>query len=81
LQGWLFVFAPLFLLGSRKFESTYSHNVTADIPITKKTRSDLILIRNMSNAMANRIVAIVIITSQRCAKFMLGHPLLLYDNF
>jgi hypothetical protein len=70
LQGW-FVASALFLLGARNAESTYNHNVIAAIPITKKIRSDLILIRKISKAMANRIVEIVIITSQRCTKFML----------
>jgi hypothetical protein len=71
LHGWFLASAIFFLLGARNLESTYIHNVIAEMPITKKIRSDLILIRKISKAMANRIVAIVIITSQRCAKFML----------
>ncbi|MFL6308689.1 MAG: hypothetical protein ACJ70T_01670 [Nitrososphaera sp.] len=41
------------------------------MPITKKIRSDLILIRKISSAMAKRIIAIVIITSQRSVKSIL----------
>jgi hypothetical protein len=71
VHGWLFALAPLLLWGAKNLASTTIHNVTADIPITKKIRRDLILIRKISNAMANRIVAIAIITSQRCVKSML----------
>jgi hypothetical protein len=61
----------LFLWGAKNLASTTIHKVTADMPITKKIRGDLILIRKISSAMAKRIVAIVIITSQRCIKSIL----------
>jgi hypothetical protein len=71
VQGWLFALPLLLLWGAKNLASTTIHNVTADMPITKKIRSDLILIRKISNAMANRIVAIAIITNQRCVKSIL----------
>jgi hypothetical protein len=71
MQGWLFALPLLLLWGAKNLASTTIHKVTADMPITKKIRSDLILIRKISNAMANRIVAIAIITNQRCVKSIL----------
>jgi hypothetical protein len=72
VQGWLFVLPLLLLLwGAKNLASTTIHKVTPDMPITKKIRSDLILIRKISSAMAKRIVAIAIITSQRCVKSIL----------
>jgi hypothetical protein len=71
VQGWLFALPLLLLRGAKNLASTTIHKVTADMPITKKIRSDLILIRKISNAMANIIVAIAIITSQRCVKSIL----------
>jgi hypothetical protein len=71
VQGWLFALPLLLLWGAKNLASTTIHKVTADMPITKKIRSDLILIRKISNAMANRIVAIAIITNQRCVKSIL----------
>jgi hypothetical protein len=71
VQGWLFALPLLLRWGAKNLASTTIHKVTADMPITKKIRSDLILIRKISNAMANRIVAIAIITNQRCVKSIL----------
>jgi len=71
VQGWLFALPLLLVWGAKNLASTTIHKVTADMPITKKIRSDLILIRKISNAMANIIVAIAIITSQRCVKSIL----------
>ncbi|MFL6341969.1 MAG: hypothetical protein ACJ72U_10545 [Nitrososphaeraceae archaeon] len=65
----LCIATPLALGGN--VASTIIHRVTADMPITKKIRSDLILIRKISSAMAKRIIAIVIITSQRSVKSIL----------
>ncbi|MFL6523373.1 MAG: hypothetical protein ACJ71B_07825 [Nitrososphaera sp.] len=71
MQGRLFVLPLLLLWGAKNLASTIIHRVTADMPITKKIRSDLILIRKISSAMAKRIIAIVIITSQRSVKSIL----------
>jgi hypothetical protein len=71
VHGWLFALPFVLLRGAKNLASTNIHNETADIPITKKIRRDLILIRKISNPMANRIVAIAIITSQRCVKSIL----------
>jgi hypothetical protein len=71
VQGWLFALPLLLLWGAKNLASTTIHNVTADMPIKKNIWRDLILIRKISNAMANRIVAIAIITNQRCVKSIL----------
>jgi hypothetical protein len=72
VQGGLFALPLLFFLsGAKNLASTTIHKVIADMPITKKIRSDLILIRKISSAMAKRIVAIAIITSQRCVRSIL----------
>jgi len=78
VHGWLFVLLllpllppPLLLCDAKNLVSITIHNVTADIPSAKKMRSDLILIRKISSAMAKRIVAIANIMSQRCVKSIL----------
>jgi hypothetical protein len=68
VQGWLFALPLLLLWGAKNLASTTIHNVTADMPSAKNIRSDLILIRKISSAMAKRIVAIANIISQRCVK-------------
>jgi hypothetical protein len=72
VQGGLFALPLLPLLwGAKNLASTTIHKVIADMPITKKIMSDLILIRKISSAMAKRIVAIAIITSQRWVRSIL----------